>query len=88
LVLSHPWDLRAKWARFPPAAGRYDIAIGGRKLAGLSQHWPADGSIIAGASVLMGGDPHELATAVNCFHVRLAAVDAAILRRSQVLQET
>ena len=49
--------------------GRYDIAIGGRKLAGLSQHWPADGSIIAEASVLMGGDPHELAAAVNCFHV-------------------
>lgn len=61
--------LAAEVAEVPTAfcPGRYDIAVEGRKIAGLSQHWPADGSVIAEASVLAGGYPQELAAVVNRF---------------------
>jgi len=52
-------------------SGRYDIAVNGRKIAGLAQQWhgPAGrgGYVIAAASVIVDEDPAELAAAVNGF---------------------
>ncbi|MCS4504611.1 lipoate--protein ligase family protein [Arhodomonas aquaeolei] len=53
-------------------AGSRDIAVGGRKLAGLAQVWrgPVDrgGYVMITASVLLDGEPEALCHAVNRFH--------------------
>jgi hypothetical protein len=51
--------------------GRYDIAVCGRKIAGLSQRWqpcPAGYCVIASAAVLVSGEPRDLTGIVNAFH--------------------
>jgi lipoate-protein ligase A len=51
--------------------GRYDIAIGGRKVAGLSQHWRTCGGVMTAttaATLLVAQDPAPLAHIVNLFY--------------------
>jgi len=51
--------------------GRYDIAVAGRKIAGLAQIWRRHGdemTAITGASVIIDESPLELADAVNRFY--------------------
>jgi lipoate-protein ligase A len=51
--------------------GRYDIAIGGRKVAGLSQHWrTCSGTMTAttAATLLVAQDPAPLVHIVNLFY--------------------
>jgi len=51
--------------------GRYDIAVAGRKIAGLAQAWRKHrGAMVAitGASVILDDAPETLADAVNLFY--------------------
>jgi lipoate-protein ligase A len=51
--------------------GRFDMAVGGRKVAGLSQHWrPAGGRMIAtcAASLIVDADADEFIRIVNLFY--------------------
>lgn len=49
-------------------AGRFDIAIDGRKVGGLAQRWSGDGAIIVEASMILDAQPLELARTVNAFY--------------------
>jgi octanoyl-[GcvH]:protein N-octanoyltransferase len=62
--------------------GRYDIAVGGRKLAGLAQSWPGYGAVIAEAALVVEVDPQALAQVVNRFQEATGAdrrCDPAVL---------
>lgn len=51
--------------------GRYDIAVAGRKVAGLAQAWRRNAGVmtaITGASVILDEDPGALAEATNRFY--------------------
>lgn len=52
--------------------GRYDLAVNGRKVAGLSQHWRLSGGrfVVTTAAVVIGAEePRRLATVVNLFYL-------------------
>lgn len=52
-------------------AGRYDISVDGRKVAGLSQHWRQRNGQVAvttAATVIVEDDPGEIARIVNLFY--------------------
>jgi len=73
LITISEFGVKAEIARVPRSfcSGRYDIAVEGRKIAGLAQQWhgPAGrgGYVIAAASVIIDEDPAELAAAINSF---------------------
>ena len=51
--------------------GRYDLALGGRKLCGISQHWRRhEGRMIVtvGASLIVDEEPETIAALVNRFY--------------------
>lgn len=51
--------------------GRYDLGVGLRKFAGLSQHWRSRGQtaiITTAASIIVEGDIEELCRVVNLFY--------------------
>lgn len=51
--------------------GRYDIAIGGRKVAGLSQHWRTCGGVMTAttaATLIVTSDTAPLVQIVNLFY--------------------
>lgn len=51
--------------------GRWDLAFGGRKLAGLSQRWQQRGNlrlVTTAASLNVSADPHSLAACVETFY--------------------
>lgn len=52
--------------------GAYDLAVAGRKIAGMSQHWfrnrCAVRCAVTAASINVGEAPHEIACAVNQFY--------------------
>ncbi|MEI2384831.1 hypothetical protein [Breoghania sp. JC706] len=48
--------------------GRFDVAVGDQKIAGLSQSWSGNGAVVAEASILIDADPCAGAVAVNLFH--------------------
>ncbi|MDF2097025.1 lipoyl protein ligase domain-containing protein [Aquibaculum arenosum] len=51
--------------------GRWDIALAGRKLAGLSQRWQQRGNlrlVTTAASLNVSADPHSLAACVETFY--------------------
>lgn len=61
--------------------GRYDVALGGRKLCGISQHWRRhEGQTIVtvGASLIVDEEPERIAAPVNRFY-RLAGGQAVCL---------
>ena len=67
------FGLRAERGPCPEAfcPGRYDIAVAGRKIAGLAQTWRSyQGTLtaITGASVIIEDRPEDLAAAVNLFY--------------------
>ena len=52
-------------------AGRYDISVDGRKVAGLSQHWRQRDdhfTVTTAATVIVEEDPGEIAHVVNLFY--------------------
>lgn len=51
-----------------PCAGRHDIAVGGRKIAGLAQRWSGEGAVTVEASLIVDGDPQALADRVTRLH--------------------
>jgi len=52
-------------------AGRYDMSVDGRKVAGLSQHWRQRNghfTVTTAATVIVEEDPGEIAHVVNLFY--------------------
>lgn len=58
--------------------GRYDLAVSGRKIAGLSQHWRLRGSggvVTTAATLLVDDDIGESVRAVNLFYAAAGGPD-------------
>ncbi|MCX5495874.1 hypothetical protein OSH11_14265 [Kaistia dalseonensis] len=72
-VLLAEYGIEAKTGEIPEAfcPGRYDMAIEGRKIAGLSQHWrPRGGRMVVttAATLLVDEDHDELSRIVDLFY--------------------
>ncbi|PTW59362.1 hypothetical protein C8N35_10775 [Breoghania corrubedonensis] len=64
--LGVPSEIREVGRAFCP--GRFDVAVGDQKIAGLSQAGSVNGAVVADASILIDEDPNDAAVAVNLFN--------------------